>query len=97
MVTRTKGTGAWRHAHRSMASSPSGSRQLAGGGTTEGGEHGELGSGRTGAQASVWQPGDGGETTEEGELGNSGTRASGEGEKGDGRGVVIDGGEEANV
>jgi hypothetical protein len=62
-----------------MASSHFGARKLAGGGTTEGGEHGELSSGLTWAQASVWRSGDGGETAEEGELSNSGTHASGEG------------------
>jgi hypothetical protein len=64
-----------------MASSHSGARKLAGWGTTERGEHGELGSGLTWARASVWRPGDSGEMVEEGELSNSGTRASGEGEE----------------
>jgi hypothetical protein len=81
MVVRTEGTGAWWHAHQSMASGHSGARKLTSGGTTERGEHGELSSGLTRARASVWRPGDGGEMVEEGELGNNCTRASGEGEE----------------
>jgi hypothetical protein len=81
MVARTEGTEARRHAHQSMASSHSGAWKHAGGGTTARGEHGEFGLGLTGARASVWRLGDGGETAEEGELGDSGTRASGEGEE----------------
>jgi hypothetical protein len=77
-VARTEGTRAWWHAHRSMASGHSGAWKLGGGGTTARGEHGELGSGLTGARASVWRPGDGEETAEERELGDSGTRALGE-------------------
>jgi hypothetical protein len=80
-VARAERTGAWWRTHRSMASGHSGARKLAGWGTTERGELGELGSGLTKARASVWRPGDGGETAEEGELGNSGTHASGEGEE----------------
>jgi hypothetical protein len=59
----------------------SGARNLTGGGITERGEYRELRSGLTGAWASVWLPGDGGETTEERELSNSGSRASREGEE----------------
>jgi hypothetical protein len=66
-VARTEGTRAWWHAHQSMASGHSGARKLTGGGTTARGEHEELGSGLTGAQASVWLSGIGAETTEEGE------------------------------
>jgi hypothetical protein len=64
-----------------MAFGHSGARKLTGGGTTERGEHGDLGSGLTEAWAAVWRPGDGREMTEEGELGDSSTRASGEGEE----------------
>jgi hypothetical protein len=64
-----------------MAYGHSGAWKFPGGGTTERGEHRELGSGLTGALALVWRPGDGGETAEDGELGNSGTHASGEGEE----------------
>jgi hypothetical protein len=63
-----------------MASSHSGARKLTGGGTTERGEHGELGSGLTGARAAAGRPGDDEETVEGRELGNRGTRASEEGE-----------------
>jgi hypothetical protein len=77
----TEDTRALWHTHRRMASGHSGARKLAGGGTTKRREHGELGSGLTGARAAVWRPGDGRETTEEGELGDSSTRASGEGEE----------------
>jgi hypothetical protein len=79
-VAQTEGTGAQRRAHRSMASSHSGARKLIGGGTTERGEHGELGSGFTGARAAAWRPGDSGEMAEERKLGNSGAQASEEGE-----------------
>jgi hypothetical protein len=58
-----------------MTSGHSDARNLTGGGATERGEHGELGSGLTGARAAV------GETAEEGELGDSGTHATGEGEE----------------
>jgi hypothetical protein len=81
MVARTEGTGERRRAHRSMASGHSGARKLTGGGITERGEYRELRSGLTGARASVWLPGDGGETAEERELSNSDTRASREGEE----------------
>jgi hypothetical protein len=81
MVVRTEGTRARWRARRSTASGHSGAQKLADGGTTARAEHGELGSGLTGAQASVWRPGDGGEMAEEGELGDNGTRASGEGEE----------------
>jgi hypothetical protein len=70
-----EGARAWRRAHRSMTSGHSDARKLTGGGATERGEHGELGSGLTGARAAV------GETAEEGELGDSGTHATGEGEE----------------
>jgi hypothetical protein len=80
-VARTEGSGARWRAHWSMASGHSGAWKLAVGRTTERGEHGELSAGLTGARASVWRPGDGGEMAEEGELGNSSTRASGEGEE----------------
>jgi hypothetical protein len=39
-VVWTEGTGAWQHAHRSMASGHSGARKLVGGGTTERGTRG---------------------------------------------------------
>jgi hypothetical protein len=57
-----------------------GAQKLDGGGTTERGEYGELGSGLIGVRAAVWRPGDGEETAEERKLGNSGARASEEGE-----------------
>jgi hypothetical protein len=64
-----------------MASGHSSAQKLIGGGTTERGEHGELGKGLIGARATVWRPGNGGETTEERELSNSGARDSEEGEE----------------
>jgi hypothetical protein len=54
----TEGTGVRQRAHRSMASDHSGALKLTGGGATERGEHGELGSGLTGARAVVWRPDD---------------------------------------
>jgi hypothetical protein len=42
-----------------MAFGHSGALKLTGGGATERGEHGELGSGLTGARVVVWRPGDG--------------------------------------
>jgi hypothetical protein len=68
----TEGTGARWHAHRSKASGHSEARKLVGGGTTERGEHGELGSGHTGARSAAWRLGDGGEMAEERKLGSSG-------------------------
>jgi hypothetical protein len=59
-AARTEGAGARWRAHQNMASGHSGARRLTGGGATERGEHGELGSGLTGAQVAVWRPGDGG-------------------------------------
>jgi hypothetical protein len=49
-----------RRAHWSMASERSGARKLTGGGATERGKRGELGSGLTGARAALRRPGDGG-------------------------------------
>jgi hypothetical protein len=63
-----------------MASGHSGAWKLVGGGTTERGEHGELGSGLTGARAAAWRLSDSGETAKERKLSNSGARASEEGE-----------------
>jgi hypothetical protein len=80
-VAPTEGTGAQWCAHRSMAFGHAGAQKLTGGGTTGRGEHGELGSGLTGARVAVWRPGDGGEMTEEIELSNSGTHALEEGEE----------------
>jgi hypothetical protein len=43
-----------------LASDRSSARKLAGGGATERGKRGELGSGLTGARAALRRPGDGG-------------------------------------
>jgi hypothetical protein len=60
MGPRWRGQRAWWRAHRSLASGRSGARKLAGGGATERGKRGELGSGLTGARAVLRRPGDGG-------------------------------------
>jgi hypothetical protein len=49
----------WR-AHQSLASGRSGARNLTGGGATERGKRGELGSGLTRARAALRRPSDGG-------------------------------------
>jgi hypothetical protein len=53
-VARTEGTEARWHAHRRMASGRSGAPKLADGGTKEREEHGDLGSGLTGAREAAW-------------------------------------------
>jgi hypothetical protein len=50
---RWRGQRARRHAHWSLASGRSGAPKLAGGGAKRGEEHGELGSGLTGARAAL--------------------------------------------
>jgi hypothetical protein len=57
---RWRGQRARRRAHRNLASDRSGARKLVGGGATERGKRGELGSGLTGARAALRRPGDGG-------------------------------------
>jgi hypothetical protein len=54
------GAGARRRAHRSLAFGRSGVPKLTGGGAKGREEHGEHGSGLTGARAALWRPGDGG-------------------------------------
>jgi hypothetical protein len=70
-AARTEGAGAWRRAHRSMASSCSGALKLTGGGAIE---RGELGSGLTEAQAAVWRLGDAVVRKSHGKLGREGFR-----------------------
>jgi hypothetical protein len=53
------GQRARRRAHQSLAFGCSGARKLAGGGATERGKCGELGSGLTEARAALRRPGDG--------------------------------------
>jgi hypothetical protein len=74
-AARTEGAGAWRRAHRSTASGRSGALKLTSKGAIERGEHGELGSGLTGARAAAWRPGDGGAEPEAAALGESDARA----------------------
>jgi hypothetical protein len=75
IVAQTEGDEARRRAHWSTASGRSGALKLTGGGTIERGEHGELGSGLTGARPAVWRPGDGGAESEAAALGESDARA----------------------
>jgi hypothetical protein len=69
MDPRWRGQRAQRRAHWSLAFGRSGARKLAGGGATERGKCGELGSGLTGARMALRRPGDGGA-----ERGGSGAR-----------------------
>jgi hypothetical protein len=90
-VARTEGTGSQRRAHQSMASGYSRAWKLTVGGTTERGEHRELGSSLTGAQAAARWPGDGGKQQRRSVLSGVGVSDSevskgGRGECGDGRG-----------
>jgi hypothetical protein len=73
-VARTEGAGAQRRAHESMASSRSGAPKLTGGGAKEREEHGEFGSGLTGARAAAWRAGDGGGAKRSRELSGEGFR-----------------------
>jgi hypothetical protein len=72
MAVRTEGAGARWRAHRSTASGRSGALKLTSGGTIERGEHGELDSGLTGAQAAVWRLGDAVAQRSHGNLGGEG-------------------------
>jgi hypothetical protein len=83
-----RGQRARRRAHRSLASSRSGAQKLTGGGATEGGKHGELGSGLTGARAALRKPGDGGAEWGGGSARVRGLLRRGEREIGAGRGAV---------
>jgi hypothetical protein len=65
-----------------MASGRSGPLKLTGRGTIERGEHGELGSGLTGARAAAQRPSDGGAEPEVAALGGSEARAWREAKRG---------------
>jgi hypothetical protein len=81
-AAQTEGAGARRGAHRSTASGRSGAPKLAGGGTKEREEHGELGLGLTGARAVAWRPGDSGAEPEVAALSGSEARAWREAKRG---------------
>jgi hypothetical protein len=68
----------WR-ACRSRASGHSRARKLADGGREWRAEHGDTVASLTGAQAAVWQPGDGDEAVVEKNLSGGSAQASGEG------------------
>jgi hypothetical protein len=79
---RTEGARARQSTHRSTASGYSSAPKLTGGGATEREEHGELGSGFTGARAVVRRPGDGSAEPEVAALGEREARAWREAKRG---------------
>jgi hypothetical protein len=81
-VAWIEGAGARWRAHRSTTSGRSGAPKLTGGGAKEREEHGELGSGLTGARAAAWRRGDGGAEPEVAALGESEARAWREAKRG---------------
>jgi hypothetical protein len=68
----TEGGGARWRTPRSTASSRFGALKLTGGGAIERREHGELGSGLTGARAAAWRLGDAVARRSHGKLGGEG-------------------------
>jgi hypothetical protein len=76
---------AWWRTHQSRASSCYKARELTAGGGKGRGEHGNLVSRLTEAQAAVWWSGDGDEVVVKEELDGDGTQAQREGVKGERR------------
>jgi hypothetical protein len=87
----TEGAGARWRAHRSTASGRSGAPKLTGGGAKEREEHGEFGSGLTGARVAAWRPGNGGGAKRSRELGGERFRRRRGEEKGSVRCEVLRG------
>jgi hypothetical protein len=80
-----------RCAHQSTASGRSGAPKLTGGGAKEREEHGDLGSGLTGARAAAWRPGDAAGRRGHGKLVGEGFRRGGGEERGSVRCGVLRG------